>query len=307
VSIILSISISLDSQITICSRVSEQLSTQAAPPINRQKREYSQRPSIRSLCAASFRPVSRSTGRTIASVFNPGSIVHSIRCGHRKAISDLAMADLPETKSEEADRLRTEAKIRNNLAEMGRIAWEGLQDLSKSEALARSEISWIESQLLSPGSSVSCLQKWLVISSSYKLPSERRKFLREMHSRQKDYLTSFAETRNTLEAKLKRTIAFCQAASPSTVIPFASYFPSGSPPPTSNEDSVTSTISLGGTGSDCTLTSLPVTASDPVTKCSVTGADLVDRASSKSNERQSTLPTSSLPSSSPDWAPEAEG
>jgi hypothetical protein len=268
---------------------------------------YPQQPSIRSLRITNFRPVSRSIGRTIASVSNPRPIAHSIRCGHRKAISDLATADLPETKAEQASRLRTVAVIRNNLAQMGRVAWEGLQDLSISETLARSEISRIESQLLFPGSSVSCLQRWFVISSSYKLLSEHRKMLRKMHSYQKDHLRRCAEFRDTVESKLKSAVAFFQHISPSTVIPFASFFPSGSPPPASNGDSVTNTISLGGTGSDCTLASLPVTASGPVTNCPVTWADLVSRASSKSNERRSTLYTSSLPSSSPDCVPEARG
>jgi hypothetical protein len=250
----------------------------------------SQRPSIRSLCAASFRPVSRSIGRTIASFCNPYSIAHSIRSGRRKAILDLATADLPETKSEEADRLRLEAEIQRTLAEIGGDAWKTLQDLSKSESLARSWLNDIEGQLAKPAASVSRLQRWFIISSSCKLPSEGQKLLRQMQSNQKDYLADCAEFRKTIETQVKRAIATAPALSLSTVIPFSSFSPPGSSQATSTGDSGTNTVSLGGRGSDDTLASLPVTASDPVTQRSVTWADLVDRASSKSNERQSIYP-----------------
>jgi hypothetical protein len=217
------------------------------------------------------------------------------------------MADSPETKSEEADRLRLEAEIQSTLAEIGRDAWRTLQDLSGSESLARSWLNYIESQLAKPAASVSRLQRWFIISSWFKVPSEGQKLLRQMQSNQKDYLAGCAEFRKTIETQVKRAIATAPTLSLSTVITFSSFFPPGSSQATSTGDSGTNTISLRGRGSDDTLASLPGTASDPVTQRSVTWADLVDRASSKSNERQSTLPTSSLPSSSPDWAPEAEG
>jgi hypothetical protein len=251
--------------------------------------------------------VNRSLGRRIMSSLNPRSFAHSIRSGRRKAISTLAMADSPETKSEEADRLRLEAEIQSTLAEIGRDAWRTLQDLSGSESLARSWLNYIESQLAKPAASVSRLQRWFIISSWFKVPSEGQKLLRQMQSNQKDYLAGCAEFRKTIETQVKRAIATAPTLSLSTVITFSSFFPPGSSQATSTGDSGTNTISLRGRGSDDTLASLPGTASDPVTQRSVTWADLVDRASSKSNERQSTLPTSSLPSSSPDWAPEAEG
>jgi len=256
---------------------------------------YSHGSSIQSLCTG-FCADDRSVGRSMASFFSPRSLLHPIR-GRRKVVSDLKTADLSETEAEKADRLGLEAEIQSTLAKIGRNAWQSLQDLSRWESLARSQLNDIESQLAEPAASVSRLRRLCIICSSCKLLSEGQELLRQMQSNRKDCLAGCAEFRKEIGSQVKRTIAAAPALSLSTVIPFSSVSPPGSSLSMSTGDSGTNTVSLGNKGSDYTLASPPVTAGS---ERSVTWGDLVDRALSNSDERQSAPPTSSPPPSSPD-------